>query len=86
MGIEVTYVKVYKVKNRGALKGYANIVLNDSFMIKGIKIIESNDKRFVGMPSRKVNKGKISYRDICNPINRESRQIITDAILEKYDN
>ena len=31
MEIKVTEVRIFKIKQRGALLGYANIVLNDSF-------------------------------------------------------
>lgn len=56
MEIKVTEVKVFKIERRGTLLGYANIVLNDSFIIRGIRILENKKiGRFVSMPSRRLN-------------------------------
>lgn len=88
MNIKITNIKIYKIEKRGALLGYANIVLNDSFIIRGIKLIESRrtKERFLAMPSRKLKGEKRAYRDLCHPINKETRDYITKAIFENYDN
>ena len=53
MEIKVTEVRIFKIKQRGALLGYANIVLNDSFIVRGIRILENQRIwMFVAMPSR----------------------------------
>lgn len=86
MEIKITDVKIFKIKQRGALLGYANIVLNNSFIIRGIKILESeNNRRFVAMPSRRLREEKRAYRDLCHPINQETREIITATIFNAYD-
>lgn len=88
MNIKITNIRIYKIEKRGALLGYANIVLNDSFVIRGIKLIESRKtkERFLAMPSRKLRGEKRSYRDLCHPINQETRDYITTTIFENYDN
>lgn len=88
MNIKITNIRIYKIEKRGALLGYANIVLNDSFVIRGIKLIESRKtkERFLAMPSRKLKGEKRAYRDLCHPINQETRDYITKAIFENYDN
>ena len=87
MEIKITDVRIFKIKQRGALLGYANIVLNDSFIIRGIRILE-NERigRFVAMPSRRLREEKRAYRDLCHPINQETRDTITTAIFDAYDN
>lgn len=87
MNIKVTNVRIFKIKQRGALLGYANIVLNDSFIIRGIKILENQRAgRFVAMPSRKLNSEKRAYRDLCHPLNSTTRDLITQEIFNAYDN
>ena len=84
--MEITDVKIFKINQRGALLGYANIVLSNSFIIRGIKILETEKNgRFVAMPSRRLKGEKRAYRDLCHPINQETRDIITKAILDAYD-
>lgn len=86
MEIKITDVKIFKIKKRGALLGYANIVLNNSFIIRGIKILESEKNgKFVAMPSRRLREEKRAYRDLCHPINQETREIITATIFNAYD-
>jgi len=86
MELKITDVKIFKIKQRGALLGYANIVLNNSFIIRGIKILESEKNgRFVAMPSRRLREEKRAYRDLCHPINQEAREIITETIFNAYD-
>ena len=86
MEFKITEVRIFKIKQRGALLGYANIVLNNSFIIRGIKILESEKNgRFVAMPSRRLREEKRAYRDLCHPINQETREIITATIFNAYD-
>lgn len=86
MEIKVTEVRIFKVEKRGALLGYANIVLNDSFIIRGIRILENQRiGRFVAMPSRRLNGEKRAYRDLCHPLNQEVRDLITKEIFDAYD-
>ena len=39
MEFKITEVRIFKIKQRGALLGYANIVINDCFIIRGIRIL-----------------------------------------------
>ena len=62
--------------------GFAKITINDAICIDGIKIINGEKGLFIGMPS---SKGKDNqYRDIVFPINKETRQMLTDQILDEY--
>ena len=74
------------IYRRIALLGYANIVINDCFTIKGIRILE-NEKtgRFVAMPARRLSREKRAYKDLCHPLNQEIRTLITKEIFEAYD-
>ena len=38
------------------------------------------------MPSRRLRQEKRAYRDLCHPLNQETRELITKAIFEAYDN
>lgn len=83
--MKVTSVNVHKVSKEGSrMKGIASIVLDDSFAVHDIRIIEGDTGLFIAMPSRKTATG--SYRDIAHPINPDVRQILQDAILNEYEN
>ena len=84
--MEITNIKIFKIKQRGALLGYANVIFNNSFIIRGIKILENErNGRFVAMPSRRLSQEKRAYRDLCHPLNQETRELLTKEIFEAYD-
>lgn len=61
----------------------ASIVLDDSFVIHDLRVVNGDKGMFVAMPSRKLPNGE--FRDICHPINMESRNAIQRAVLEQFE-
>ena len=80
--MKITEVRIRKIEDMGALKADASVVLDDEFVVKGIKVIDSNDKVFIAMPDKKDKSGR--YHEVCHPIKKEFREKLSDAILEKY--
>ena len=83
--MKITYVNVRKIEKEGSrMKGIASVVLDDSFAVHDIRIIEGEKGLFIAMPSRKNALGE--YRDIAHPINPEVRAMFEEAILDAYEN
>ena len=83
--MKITSVSVRKVEKEGSrMKGIASVVLDDSFAVHDIRIIEGEKGLFIAMPSRKNALGE--YRDIAHPINPEVRAMFEEAILDAYEN
>ena len=82
--MKITSVNVRKIEKEGSrMKGIASVVLDDSFAVHDIRIIEGDKGLFIAMPSKKTSTGE--YRDVAHPINPEVRNMFEDAILEAYD-
>ncbi|MCK8059476.1 MULTISPECIES: septation regulator SpoVG [unclassified Fusibacter] len=81
--MNVTDVRVRKIKNDGKMKAVVSVTLDDMFVIHDIKIIEGQNGLFVAMPSRKV--GEADYRDIAHPINSDARLILQNVIFDAYE-
>ena len=82
--MEITSVNVRKIEKEGSrMKGIASILLDDSFAVHDIRIIEGDNGLFIAMPSRKTAAG--GYRDIAHPINPEVRAMFEEAILDAYE-
>ncbi|MDO9577061.1 MAG: septation regulator SpoVG [Candidatus Cloacimonadales bacterium] len=79
--MNITDVKVF-IRESNQLKAFVNIVIDDAFIIRNIKVIEGENGLFVAMPSRRVSTGE--YRDIAHPINTETRNMVEKIIIEKY--
>ena len=65
------------------MKGIASVLLDDSFAVHDIRIIEGEKGLFIAMPSKKTPTG--DYRDIAHPINPEVRSMFEEAILKAYE-
>lgn len=79
--MNITDVKVF-LRESNQLKAFVNIVIDDAFIVRNIKVIEGENGLFVAMPSRRVSSGE--YRDIAHPINTETRNYLEKIILDKY--
>jgi stage V sporulation protein G len=80
--MNITDVKVF-VRNNKQLKAFANIVIDDAFIVKNLKLIEGKNGLFVAMPSRKNKVGE--YQDVAHPINAETRISIENMVINKYN-
>lgn len=82
--MEITTVTVRKFERDGnRMKGIATVVIDNSFAIHDIRIIEGDNGLFIAMPSRKTATGE--YKDIAHPINTDVRNMFQNAILEEYN-
>ena len=83
--MKITSVNVRKIeKENSRMKGIASVLIDDSFAVHDIRIIEGDNGLFIAMPSRKTATG--GYRDIAHPINPEVRTMFEEAIFEAYEN
>jgi stage V sporulation protein G len=80
--IEITEVRV-SLRNDDKLKAFVSITLNDSFVIRGLKVIKGNSGLFVAMPSRKRPDGQ--HQDLAHPINDVTRKYLTERVMAEYE-
>ena len=81
--MNITSVKIFPVEEE-KLKAYVTIVIEDSLVIRDVKIIKGNSGRlFVAMPSKKCKNG--SFRDIIHPLNQDIRSYVEEKIFETYN-
>ena len=82
--IEITQVQVIfpKEKNK-KLKCFANIIFNDVFIVRNLRVIEGSKGFFVVMPNFKKPDG--TYQDTAHPLSNDFRKQIEDKVLEEYE-
>jgi stage V sporulation protein G len=85
-GIEGAGMQITKVTLRpvamNKVCAIASIVIDDSFVIHDLRVVNGDKGLFVAMPSRKLPSG--DFRDICHPINTEARTMIQQSVLEQF--
>lgn len=81
--MQITDVRVRMVNKESKMRAVASITIDSSFVVHDIKVIEGDNGLFIAMPSRKGSDGE--YKDIAHPIDSETRKMIQDVIIEKYE-
>ena len=86
--MKITEVKINLITNQEPLKAFVAITIDDCFKINDLRIIKTDNKMFLAMPSKKVkdpNKFQQVYKDIVHPINMETREYIEQTVLKEYE-
>lgn len=80
----ITNIRVFPINNKKSnCCAMASITLANVFCITGIKIMDGSKGLFVAMPSEKNKKDE--WHDICYPITKEFRKVMSDSILNAFD-
>ncbi len=82
--MEITDVKIRRTFESAPLKAVASVTFDGQFAVHDIKVISTESKLFIVMPSRKNSDG--TYRDIAHPINSPFRGQLEEAVLSAYQN
>ncbi len=80
--MEITEIR-FTMRNEEKLRAFANVTFDDSFVIRGLKVISGSRGLFVSMPSRRRPDG--TYQDVAHPINTDMRRHLEGMVLEAYE-
>lgn len=80
--VTITDVRIRRIDDEGKMRAVASITFDEEFVIHDIKIVDGKNGMFIAMPSKKIGQ---SFKDIAHPLSQASRQKISDAIFEKYE-
>ncbi len=80
--LNITDIRIKRVTSEGKMKAIVSVTFDNAFVVHDIKIIESQEKLFTAMPSRRTPEG--IFKDIAHPINSETRAELERQILAKY--
>lgn len=82
----VTNVQVYPLlegPNMGHIKALASIVLNDQFLVRGLRVMDGENGLYVSYPADPFYRGE-DFRSQIVPMTRQLREHIENCVLEKY--
>jgi stage V sporulation protein G len=80
--MRITEVKVFPV-NEERLKAYVSITIENSFVVRDLKVIQGTTGLFVAMPSKKRKDGQ--FRDVAHPLNQDTRELIENMVFAAYE-
>lgn len=86
MNMKITDVKIYPFDTGrigGRVRAVADITIEDTFIIKGIKLVESkHGGLFITFPKKMSSKGV--YVDIIQSLDNDFTEQVRRAVVDKY--
>lgn len=69
------------------IKAYASVILGGEYVVRDIAVMDSKNGLFARMPYRsyKDHDGNTQYSDVVFALNETSRNAVSDAVLEAYE-
>ena len=81
--LKIEVSRIHKLDGTGATKAFCDVSIADSFMIKGLRIVEGEKGLFVCMPREEGKDGK--WYNTVIPLKREVKDEIERIVLEAYE-
>ncbi len=80
--MEITEIRV-SVRTEERLKAYVTVTFDNCFVVRHVRIVQTEKGLLVSMPSRKLPDG--THKDIAHPISQDFRKKLEDRILAAYE-
>ncbi|MBL7130535.1 MAG: septation protein SpoVG family protein [Candidatus Omnitrophica bacterium] len=76
--------RLHRIEGEGNLKAFADIALNESLLLKGLRIVEGRSGLFVSMPREKGKDNR--WYETIHPLSKQVKEEISSAVLSAYNN
>ena len=80
--MELKVSRLHRISGDGSVKGFADVVIDDRLLIKGLRIIQGRQGLFVSMPREKGKDNR--WFEVVHPLDKELKEDITGKILDAY--
>ena len=85
MELDIKVQRMYRFETQRPLKAFADLIINDALLIKGVRVMEHSKKPgelFVSMPREQAKDSK--WYDTIRCLTADCRDEITRVCLEAY--
>ena len=76
--------RMHRLDGEGSLKAYVDVALNESLLLKGLRIVQGRQGLFVSMPREKGKDNR--WYETVHPMSKEIKESIANTILSVYNN
>jgi DNA-binding cell septation regulator SpoVG len=81
--MNITRVQVHVMDQPNSVKAFADIIIDDEFIVRGLAIREDREGyAFVTMPYKIKNETRF---DVAHPINEPCRKYIEGKVIDEYE-
>jgi len=74
--------RLHRLENDGAVKAFVDVAINESIVLKGVRIVEGEKGLFVAMPKMQGKDQK--WYEIVKPLNKEVQAQIAKVVLDSF--
>ena len=75
--------RIHRLPNGGSMKAFADVNINDSIVIRGLRVVEGKNGLFVSMPQEQGKDKK--WYDTIRCLTNEVRHQISSDVLQAYE-
>ncbi|MBL7132242.1 MAG: septation protein SpoVG family protein [Candidatus Omnitrophica bacterium] len=75
--------RLHRIDGKSSVRAFVDIALNESLLLKGLRVVEGRNGLFVSMP-REKGKDERWYETI-HPLSRDVKEEISSIILSAYN-
>jgi stage V sporulation protein G len=75
--------RIHRLSGEGTTKAFCDLLLLDTFLIKGLRVVEGKSGLFLGMPREQGRDGK--WYDTFFPVSKEMRKGLQELVLGEYE-
>ena len=80
---DIVIANIYRLEGESALKAFCDIIVSDSLLIKGLRIVEGRNGLFVRMPAKQGKDGK--WYESIRPMTQEVRDTLNETIIAAFN-
>ena len=74
--------RIHALEGNSPTKAFCDLMILDTFVVKGLKVIQGKNGLFLSMPSEQGKDGK--WHDTFFPVSKEMRKGLEELVLESY--
>jgi stage V sporulation protein G len=74
--------RIHRLDGDGSTKAFCDLLILDTFLVKGLRVVQGKEGLFVSMPREQGRDGK--WYDTFYPVSKEMRQGLQELVLESY--
>lgn len=80
--IAMTVTRMHRLSDGGNLKAFVDVALNESFLLKGLRVVQGRKDVFVSMPREKGKDGR--WYETVHPLTKDVKNALSKAVLDAY--
>lgn len=76
--------RLHRLDGASSIRAFVDVAINESLLLKGLRIVQGKNGLFVSMPREKGKDDK--WYETIHPMSKQVKEEISSAILSAYNN